>query len=296
MGNPLKVWLGPARAPFLLLAVVLVLVGGGLARADGVFSWTPFLLCLGGAVLVHASVNIFNELSDHRTRIDFNTRRTPFSGGSGTLQAGLLSEKQVRAGAWTTLGTAAAIGVYLTARSGWELLLFLVPGGLATVFYTSHLARFALGELAAGACLGSFVVMGTYFAVTGTITSTAALISIPPGILTSLLLFLNEFPDLEADRAGGRKHLLILLGRRKASVVYAASLAACYLFLVAGVMTKAFSPWVLMSLLTLPLAFKAAATTLRHHEDFAKMVPALGANVGVVLGTDLLLAVAFFIQ
>ena len=253
-------------------------------------------MCLLGAVLAHASVNIFNELSDHRTGIDSRTRRTPFSGGSGTLQAGLLTVRQVTVAAWGTLLSAFIIGAYLTLVSGWLILVLAIIGGLVSVFYTSHVTRLALGELASGICLGSLVVIGTYYAMTGQVSGEVILVSIPPGLLTALLLFLNEFPDLEADRAGGRRHLLILLGRKRAAVVYVLSLAACYLFILLMALSGALPTITLISLLTAPLAVKAARTTLKHHDDFEEMIPALGANVGIVLGTDLLIAIAYFVH
>ena len=294
--NPIKAWAAQIRAPFLLLSVFLVLIGGAVAHAEGRLIWLRFALAMVGVVLAHVAVNLFNELSDHRTGIDDNTTRTPFSGGSGSLQAGSTTPRAVLAVASTTLLVALGIGVYLTWVAGWQLMIFVVFGGLATVFYTTHLARWMLGEIAAGVALGSFVVLGTYFAMTGSISLTVVWISVPPGILTALLLFLNEFPDMEADRQGGRHHLVIALGLRRSGVLYTVALAASYLVLVAGVLLGKLSPWVLLSLLTLPLAIRAAIGALRHAASVEKLVPAMGANVGVVLGTDLLLAVAYFIQ
>ena len=116
-------------------------------------------------------------------------------------------------------------------------------------------------------------------------------LSIPPGILTALLLLLNEFPDAEADRQGGRRHLVIVLGWQRAAVVYVTALAASYLILVLGVVLGRLPATVLLALLTLPLALKASLGALRHGANLERLVPALGANVGVVLGTDLLIAV-----
>jgi len=291
----LKTWAGQIRAPFLLLAVILVLIGGGVAFEDGVFIGLRFGLAMAGTVLAHIAVNLFNELSDYRTKIDENTKRTPFSGGSGTLQAGSLSYRAVYAAAVTALLAALVIGIYLSALAGWAMMIFIVAGGLATVFYTSHLAKWVLGELAAGVCLGTFVVLGTYFAMAGVLTPTVIWISIPPGILTALLLLLNEFPDMEADEQGGRRHLVIVLGRKKAAVVYTASLLIMYLVIIGGAVTGYLPMTALIALLTLPLAVKASVTALKHFDEFDKMVPALGANVGLVLGTDLLLALACFI-
>jgi 1,4-dihydroxy-2-naphthoate octaprenyltransferase len=120
-------------------------------------------------------------------------------------------------------------------------------------------------------------------------------LSVPPGILTALLLLLNEFPDVEADRQGGRRHLVIVLGRRRAALVYTVALAVNYFILLLGVVSGAFPTTVLLTLLTLPLAFKAAYGALRFGGTVEKLVPALGANVGVVLGTNLALAIAYLV-
>ncbi|NMB76069.1 MAG: prenyltransferase [Myxococcales bacterium] len=291
----LKVWLNQIRAPFLVLPVLLCLVGGALAWRDGVLDVPRLLLCMLGTLLAHVAVNLFNEHSDHRTGIDFRTQRTPFSGGSGTLQAGLNTPRAVYLAAVGTLLAALAIGVYLALTSGPELFVLIVIGGLATVFYTTHLTRFMLGELTAGICLGSFVVLGTYFAMAGRFTSEAVLLSVPPGILTALLLFLNEFPDAEADRSAGRRHLVIVLGHGKAARLYTAALAVMYLWIAAGVIAGLFPGMVAISLLTLPIAAIAVRQALFFGSDVKAMVPGLAANVLVVLGTDLLLAVGYFV-
>ena len=250
---------------------------------------------MAGVVLAHVAVNLINEISDYMTGIDEHTKRTPFSGGSGRLQARLTSPGAVGAAAVATLLSALIIGLYLSWVSGWELMLFIIAGGIATVFYTSHMSRWVLGELAAGSCLGTFVVLGTYFAQASTLTGTVIWLSVPPGILTALLLLLNEFPDVEADLTGGRRNLVIVLGRKRAAFVYVSGLALCYILLFLGVILGPFPKTVLLTLLTLPLAIKAASGAMKHGNDMEKLIPALGANVGLVLGTDLLIAVALFL-
>lgn len=291
----IKIWAAQVRAPFLLLPVMLVLISGGVAARYNSFNGLHFALAMIGVVLAHMAVNLFNEYSDHHTKIDHHTKNTPFSGGSGNLQSGATTPKAVWRAALLTSSLATGIGLYLTWATDIVLLVFILSGGLITFFYTTHLSKWAIGEIAAGLGLGSFVVCGAYFAITGTLIPEVILLSIPPGILTALLLLLNEFPDKEADEQGGRRHLVILLGRNKAAILYTLSIMACYIFIIIGAFYKWFPPMVLLALLTLPLAFKSSTTAMRHHNDFEKMLPALGANVGLVLGTDLLLAVAYFI-
>ncbi len=290
-----KIWASQVRVPFLVLSVLLVLVGGAAAYEQGVFHPLRLFLTMVGVILAHIAVNLYNESSDHQTGIDFQTRRTPFSGGTGNLQRGRTSLRAVQVTAFATLWIAFGIGCYLSWTSGWLLMVLIVVGGLVARFYTTHLARWTMGELAAGVCLGTFVVLGTYYAQAGGFTSAVIRLSIPPGILTALLLLLNEFPDVEADRQGGRRHLVIVLGRRRAALVYTAALAANYFILLWGVVSGSFPTTVLLTLLTLPLAFKAARGALRFGGSVEKLVPAMGANVGLVLGTNLLLAVAYFV-
>ena len=291
-----KVWLGQVRAPFLLLSLMLALIGGGAALRDGVFSAWRFALAALGLGLAHVGANLFNELSDHHTGIDQHTRRTPFSGGSGTLQAGLLGRRAVGAVAWGSMLVAGGIGIVLSAVSGWPLVLFVLAGGLASLLYTSHLTRWGLGELAAGLCLGSLAVLGTYYAQAGRLPIGVVLLSVPPGVLTALLLLLNEFPDTAADRLGGRRHLVIVLGHRAAAWLYGLALLATYAFLAAGVLIGWFPRTVLLCLLTMPLGLRAARIAIRRGQEHEAMIPALGSNVALVLGTDLLLAVAYWVD
>ncbi|MBN2078541.1 MAG: prenyltransferase [Spirochaetes bacterium] len=307
----MRIWLVQIRSNFLALAVLLTALGLALAALDlkregmldGFSALNAFLVILG-VVLAHVSVNLFNEYSDHKTGIDSATVRTPFSGGTGMIQSGKTTPVAVSTAAWQTLFMAFLIGLYFAIMSHWIILVIMAVGGASIVLYTRHFARVLLGEFFAGLSLGSLVVIGTYVAMTaipgadpGTLFPTRViLIAIPPGILTSLLLFLNEFPDAEADRAGGRFHLVIFLGKRRAAYLYVVGLLAVYASIIILPVLGYFSWISLLGLLTMPLAAKAAVTALRHAEDTPQLVPALGLNVIVVLATDLLLTIAVVLE
>jgi len=225
--STVKIWLAEMRANFLILSVLLVLIGGAAARHDGFFSPVLLIVTAVGVVVAHISVNLFNEYSDWRTGIDAKTHRTPFSGGSGVMQSGLLKPSRVRAAAWISLLISFLIGLGLAAVSGWQVLLYMAAGGVVMVFYTDYLTKWMLGELASGITLGSLVVIGAYYVQTGFVAPAAVWASISPGILTLLLLLLNEFPDTEADRTGGRRHLVIVLGKKRAASCRGRSRDAC---------------------------------------------------------------------
>ena len=293
-GSDLRIWLQQIRAPFLILAVVLVLIGIAVARWEGDADAAGAFLLMVGVVLAHVSANLFNELSDSRTGIDSETRRTPFSGGSGMLQAGRTSIRAVTLAAYGTLIAAALIGFYFCLVSGWLILGFMICGGLAIRFYTSHFTRWGIGEAISGITLGSFVVLGTRYALGGRLSWGTALVSVPAGILTFLLLFLNEFPDLEADQKGGRRHLVIQYGRRRSSRIYIAGLASVYAVILAAPFVANVPYSVLFALLTLPFAARAGYLAFVHYDDIPRLVPALALNVTVVILTDFLLAGGFF--
>jgi len=302
----MKVWLAQTRANFLLLAVFLVAIGLAYAAkyGSGDFNGWHAALIMVGAIAAHVSVNLFNEYSDFTTRIDFNTAQTPFSGGSKMLVTGQTSPRSVHVASVLSLVIAAAIGVYFSIVSHWSIAVISVIGAIAIVYYTPLFAKMLLGEFFAGLALGTLVVLGTYIAMNGTPGMALAallplevlLISIPPGILTALLLLLNEFPDAEADKAGGRYHLVIKLGREKSAWIYAAGIVLTFGIILLLPVLGISSPWIFLALLPLPLAIRAARTAIRDGADMARLIPAMGMNVMVVLATDLLIAVAVIIQ
>jgi 1,4-dihydroxy-2-naphthoate octaprenyltransferase len=306
MDNPskLSIWLKQFRANFLFLAVVLVLLGLALAyrqlnATGGSFDIYKAILLLIGNVLAHSSVNLFNEYFDFKSKIDFHTFRNPFSGGSGMMVEGKTTPGSVLFASTTTLLISLAIGVYFVIVAHWFIVVLIAVGAFSVVFYNNILAKMLLGEFFAGLALGTFVVLGTYIGMTATpdmalcqiLNLKVILISIPPGILTFLLLYLNEFPDAEADKQGGRFHLVIFLGKRIASYFYCVGLFLTYAVIIIIPILGLSSYFLYFGLLTLPLAIKAGAATLKDYDKVEKIIPAMGVNVIVVLITDLLLAI-----
>ena len=297
------------RANFLVLAVFLVVIGIAFSlkyqtENSSTFNVVHAILIVIGVVLSHISVNLFNEYSDFKTRIDYYTNRTPFSGGSGMITTGKTKPENVRLVGITAIAIAALIGIYFSFVSHWIIFVISVIGGFSVIFYTNFLAKNVLGELFAGLSLGTLVVLGTYISLTAApgaplkqlLPAEVIWISIPPGILTSLLLLINQFPDVEADKKGGRKHLVVRYGIKLASYIYTLGMFLTFAIIVLMPIIGISSFWIYIALLPLPLAIKACLTAIRHGSDFVKMVPALGSNVMTVLGTDLLLAVAVFIE
>lgn len=293
----MQTFIGPMRLPFIILTPACVAAGVGTAVwQTGSVNSLYLILALLGAIASHISVNSLNEYFDFKSGLDFTTRKTPFSGGSGTLPANPGKANQALVTGLATLGIAAVIGVYFLSVRGLALLPLGLLGLLVVASYTVWLTRSPwLCLVAPGLGFGTFMVMGTYFVLTGGYSWTAFFASLVPFFLVNNLLLLNQFPDLEADRAIGRRNLVIVAGRPRAALVYAGFLVAAYLSLVVGVALGYLPALALLGLLTLPLAAKAALNALRNPDDLEKLMPSLGLNVILNILTPLLVAVGLLI-
>jgi 1,4-dihydroxy-2-naphthoate octaprenyltransferase len=289
-----RTWFFETRPHFLLLSVALAMLGTSLAWYDGDFNGTYLLLGATGLLLLHASVNTFNDYYDYRSGIDLDTKRTPFSGGSGMLPAGALSAPSVYKFALICALITVPIAVYFVATQGLLLLPLLLIGAVAVLFYTQHLVKWGVGEVFAGLGLGMLPVLGMYFIQHGTYTLAAFIVAVPSGLLTHNLLFLNEFPDVEADIKGGRKHIVIRLGKRRAAILYAATTLMVYAWIAGAVAFRVMPVFALLGLLTLPQGIKAIRGAW-HYDDPAKFMPGMGANVVVVLLTQVLVGAGYII-
>jgi 1,4-dihydroxy-2-naphthoate octaprenyltransferase len=291
----LKAWFMLPRFQFLPLTIILVSLGTAIAAYEDYFHFGHFLLAMFGSILVHMTVNVINDYHDYVDGIDLNTQRTPFSGGSGVLPSNLLKPKQAFWFATVCLLMAMVIGFYFVMVKGWLLFPLLLVSGFSAYFYNVYLAKWHMGEIFAGLCFGPLLVLGSYYVQTGRYSWETLFASLAPGILTSNLLFLNEFPDWEADQKGGRRHFVISLGKKDASYLFVGFLIASYLCIIAGVLTKMMPALTLIGLGTIGFGWKAGKGALKYYDNTEKLVPILGANVITILGTQALLVVGYVI-
>ena len=295
----LQSFLGPMRAPFLILALSCVTVGLGAAvwAGGGRVRTLDVLLVFLGGLCAHIGVNALNEYSDFRSGLDFKTTRTPFSGGSGTLPAQPALASQALAIGLGGVAVVVAVGVYFLVVRGGVLLPPGLAGLLVIVTYTPWLTRSPiLCLLAPGLGFGSFMVVGVAVALTGQYTWTAFIASLSPFFLVSDLLLLNQFPDVEADRTIGRKHLPIVAGRRFSAVVYSAFLLLAYVSIVVGVLARWLPPASLLGLIPLPAAILAIVDACRYADDPPRLARAMTLNVIVNLLTPALVGIGMLIS
>ena len=291
----LKVWIAESRANFLLLPVMLIILGSGIAHFEGHFHLMHTIFALMGLVMMHITVNVLNEISDYQTGIDFEVTRTPFSGGTGILTSGQIAIPHASLYAKINIALAIIIGIYFVYVVGWHLLPVLVLGLITVVFYTPWLGRVVMGEFAAGLGLGALPIIGAHLVIAQQFSFTAVYVSFIPYLLVFNLLLLNEFPDLETDTRGGRKNLIIVFGKKAAAWIYIAVLLMVYVWMLLGVLMGWIPVWTLLGLLTLPISLNIIRNLFKNLDNLEGFIPLMGQNVMVVLITQLLMGIAFFI-
>jgi 1,4-dihydroxy-2-naphthoate polyprenyltransferase len=286
---------GVARAPFLPLAALLAL-SGSAAQADGVPQLGRTALAVVGLTAAHILVNVLNELSDDTSGIDHHTVRTPFSGGSGALQAGLVSRGSARLLAAGSAAVALAVGGISLWLGAWALLPVLALGALCILTYSPHLLRRGLGELAAGLGLGGLPVLGAAILQGGTLRPAVWLVALAATCMTANLLLLNTLPDIEADAAGGRRSIVHRFGpqfvARLGLFNWLVAAAALAIGIVGGQLPTA----ALLALLPTVVFGAVYLGWLRRGPLLPAPMPVLGLNVVWNLGTHAALALVWMLR
>jgi len=296
-----KKWIKAIRAPFFTASAIPVLVGTALAwNMTGKFSLYKFILVLVGVPLFNAGTNLANDYYDHKTgNDDINTSLTPFSGGSRVIQNGLIPAKHMLIGSFLFFGLGSIMGLYLNAITPGNLVLYLGIFGLLSGFlYTATpvlIGYRGVGELVVGLNLGTLTIIGSYFVQAHSVSWPVFWMSLPIGFLVAAILYINQFPDYEADKAVDKKHLVVRLGKRRAVYGYYFLIASAYLVIGGSVLFRMVTPFALVSFLTLPLAIGAVRTLKSNYDKIAELIPAQAKTVQTHLFTGLLLTLGLIV-
>jgi len=281
--------------PFTLVASVAPVLGGtALAYAGGGFHAGRFLAFLLAAVLIQSATNMFNEYFDYVRGLD--TRE--HVGIAGTIVRDGVSPRLVITLAWAFFGTAVALGLYISATSSWWVFgVGLLCLGVAFMYSGGPrpLSSTPLGELAAGLFMGPVMITLVYYTQALRVSASAIWTAVPIGLLIGAILLANNIRDIEADRAGGRRTVPIVLGRRAAVRVLAGSFALAYGITAALVALGHLSPWALLVLLSLPSTIRPVRLFLQEQEP-ARLHPSVKGVAQVLARFGALLVLGLLIS
>lgn len=284
-----------------LASFASMFLGAAAAAAAGPLAWGWLALTVTGIFALEAAKNASGEVFDYDSGTDLAIRpedRSPFSGGKRVLVEGLLTRSE-------TWGIALA-GYLLAILAGIVLVIFRADGvlwlgvaGTAMAFYY-HAPPFRLsyrgwGEVTVAVCYGPLIACGTYLVQRGVLDAPVILASLPLGLLIAAFLIANEFPDLSADRASGKRTLVVRLGRAGGGYLYVGVVAGA-LLLALGLPLMGL-PWTtLIGMIAAVPATPAIRVFARAPVETARIVPAqalsllafflyaVGCGVGFLVG------------
>jgi len=289
----LKTWLMAARPKTLTAALVPVMVGTALAYGLGVGRWLPALAALVGAMLIQIGTNLTNDYYDFKKGADTEERLGP----KRVTQSGLIAPGVVLASALTCFGLAVATGTYLVAVGGWPIVAIGLASVLAGYAYTGGpfpLAYHGLGDVFVFIFFGLVAVPGTYYVQALTVGPAAWWAAIPVGAIGTALLVVNNLRDASTDVKANKKTLVVRFGTTAGKAEYVVLLAMAFATPLAMWGLGLASPWVLLALLSAPVA--VAPLKLVLGAQGAALNPALGGTAKLQLVFGLLFSVGLYLR
>lgn len=286
--------------PVMLIPIVLGTVGAYVW--EGGFHPFLFVITIVGAVSAHLFSNMINDLWDFRNGTDTEAHNNPemISTNSGFLSRGLMSESLFAGMTWGLLAVAVICGAVLSIYSGWQILWFVLVGALIAYFYVAPPLRFGYrgrgySEFAIFVAFGIMPVLGSYFVQTGGFSLKPVLLSLPVGLLTTLLLFNHHFLHWKADKQAGKRTLVVVWGERRALVFSRVLLYVSYASLIACVLFGVLPVYALLALLTAvaPVHIYRGLQPLNAPTAY---LPLMGASQQASVRCGVIMAAALLIQ
>jgi 1,4-dihydroxy-2-naphthoate octaprenyltransferase len=295
--NPIVAYVAATRPAFILASVIPIFLGlGYCVYEDYTINWLTAVLTLLAGVLLHAGINVLNDYYDALNGTDdLNQERLyPFTGGSRFIQNAVLSRKQTFIYGIALILVVMIIGTYLISHTGITLFLLGLFGILLGWGYSApplNLNGRGLGEMSVLAGF-SLLPMGTYLVQTGELSGSLLLVSLPVGLLTANLLYINQFPDRKADIQARKLHWVARLSPQVARWGYVLIALLAWLILAALISSGVLPMLAGISLLPAILSYKAARILLQYATTPKKLAPAIRMTILAMLSHGALLTLA----
>ena len=292
----ISAWFRVIRIRFLLASVIAVSVGLAITwwHSSNVTVFDA-ILTMAGVLALHASVDLFNDYWDFKRGIDTATKRTKMSGGSGVLPEGILKPRQVYAGGIIFLVIGTIIGVYFVITDGIIIGIILAFAVVSIYFYSTKIVNWGLAEVFVS-IKGTLIVIGTYFIQTSQINESIIFGGIVIGVLSSLVLFITSFPDHDADKAKGRKTLVIGIGKKRASIIIWVFPAIVYGITISTVIAQIFPVACLIIIVTFPLITISYKKLKFGYNDINRLIPIMSSTLVYSRITGALFVVGFLLS
>lgn len=257
---------------FLFAGIFPYLLGQILAFYErGTVIWLHFSTGLIGILLVLTGVELFNEYFDFK------------EGGDRIFSKEVPHIPQY----FFPLGIsvfilAFFIGLYLTFRTGWPVLLFSFLGFLAAYFYVGPPLKWAyrgLGEVIISLSYGPFMLLGSFYIQAEEISLVAVLVSIISGLGMFAITIVNEIPDYYQDRLVGKRNLVVRFGKRRAMGFILISWISAFILLGSGVWWKKIPVFSLLAFIMFPLILRSLKVGINNLDSPVSFIPTIRTSL-----------------
>jgi 1,4-dihydroxy-2-naphthoate polyprenyltransferase len=243
-------WLKVMRVSqgFFFISAMPVILGSALVKHyyGTEISFLVFFLMLLGTLIYHLGADMINEYYDHLSGNDALVDvKTPFSGGTGILERGLLKPKKVLFASWLFFAIGAIISVTIASLTNNKVLIFSALGFISCWGYSAPPLKFCyrgIGETIIFLNNGLFIIGAIFMAFVETFDYRLILPSLFLGFLGFAIIIMNEVPDIRADQKVDKKNLVVRFGLNKAFFFHKVAIVSAYTAIVLAVIFNHL-PW-----------------------------------------------------
>ena len=226
------------RMPFTSASLlpIFVIAAYFAGMGDGLFNIPLLCYTTVGVLIAHLSINVFNDYFDVKDGTDEANAEyfQQVSGGSRAIELGLITLRGTKKLAIILTFIALTIGGFILSQINPANINTVIQMALGALFlgyfYTAQplrlVARRGLGEMAIFLAFGPLLTVGVGAAIfMGDFGASehfmnCLLLGIPLGLLTTNILLINEFPDMNSDKTTGKNHLVVTFGKKNSRWIY----------------------------------------------------------------------------
>jgi 1,4-dihydroxy-2-naphthoate octaprenyltransferase len=248
---------------------------------------------------LHLGANLLNDYYDAKGSDPINVRLTPFSGGSRVIQDRKIAPRLILLMALFFFVVGSGAGIWLAYLDRPLVIAIGFLGLLAGWAYSApplQLMSRGWGEILIFFAFGPLITLGTYYVMSGSLSWAAFALGFPQGCFIAGVIWINQFPDYQADRDALKRNLVVRLGPALSRYVYVAImlLAFAIVFFLIGIVGLSYL--IMLSFIALPIAFKAIKVLWNEYLSHKKVIPAQALTIQTLIGHGLLVSLGLVLS
>lgn len=277
----LTLWLEAARPKTLVLSIAPVLIGTSYGYYKGSFNLLILFVTLLSSLLIQIGTNLANDYFDFIKGADTSERKGP----RRMTESGLISVAHMKLATFLTFSLVAILSIYMTYIGGPIFTLLAALSIACGIFYTGGpkpLGYLGLGEFFVLLFFGPIATASAAYLQTLSFSWEAVLLGFTPGLLSSSVLVINNYRDIDEDRKANKKTLAVRFGPLFSKIEYTA-------FILLGCLLPLAYGWWLSAFALIP-AFIPIKALWRGSGRGQELLPIFGQTAQICLLASALLA------